>query len=86
MQISKKIPCDQDILDILNKNKGSFVALIATYRFRVVIVILITGTEIELWKHSQSVGTSLSSVSERDTGLTVSREAGIANSRICLSI
>ena len=71
---------------MLSKNKGSFAASIATFRFRVVIVIWITGTEIELWKHSQGVGTSPSSLSERDTGLTVSREAGISNSRVCLSI
>lgn len=51
---STKILCNQDSQDILSKNNGSLIASVATYRFRVVIVIMITGTEIELWKHSKS--------------------------------
>lgn len=79
---STKILCNQDSQDILSKNHGSFEASVATYRFRVMIVILITGTEIELWKHSKLECGNIIIIIIRNRYRTCSREAGIFISRI----
>lgn len=82
MQISNKstkIRSNQDSQDVLSKNNGIFIASVATYRFRVMIVIMITGTEIELWKQGQNVETSLLLLSEIDIELSLVR-LGFQNS------
>lgn len=76
---STKILCNQDSQDILSKNNGSFVASAATYRLRVMIVIMITGTEIELWKHSKP---ECGNIIIWNRSRTCTRQAGLSNASI----
>lgn len=76
---STKILCNQDSQDILSKNNGSFVASAATYRFRVMIAIMITGTEIELWKHSKPECGNIIIWNRRRT---CTRQAGLSNASL----
>lgn len=74
-----KILCDPDSQDILSKNNWSFVSSAATYRFRVMIVIMITGTEIELWKHSKP---ECGNIIIWNRNSTCTGEAGLSKSSI----
>lgn len=87
MQISSKSVnnlCNQDSTDVICKYVKIMEALVSsvtTYRFRVMIVIGITETEIELWKHSKSECVNIIII-VRNRSMIYSREDGISNSRI----